>query len=96
MKWNSRVKNYLADGKGLDKDFFRLKNGRRLLLSRFVGQEKYWYKHPSSVDLKEAFRDLLSQAYEMGKSDGKLEKEKELRENLGKSINTFKNFLNLT
>lgn len=99
MKWNSRVRNYLANSReknSFENNYFSLKNGKRLLLSRFDGQERYLSKQSSSADLKEAFRDLLSQAYEIGKSDGRLEKEKELRESLGKSINTLKNFLNFT
>lgn len=83
MKYNKRVQNYLSDENSKGRHF-TLKNGKCLYLNRFIGQEKARRndtKRPSK-DLKEAFRDLLTQAYEMGIKDGEKSKEEELKDNL--------------
>lgn len=90
MKYNRRVQLYLSDENSKGR-YFRLKNGRLLYLSRFKGEEKDWGKDKNpSLDLKEAFRDLLTQAYEIGREDGKKETEEELKNNFSFLKNLLK------
>jgi hypothetical protein len=83
MKYNRRVQLYLSEENAGGR-YFRLKNGKSLYLRRFKGQPVQFYgddKKPST-DLKEAFRDLLTEAYEMGVEEGKDAKTREVKENL--------------
>ena len=84
MKYNRRVQLYLSEGVNGGR-YFNLKNGKKLILNRFKGQPVQFYgddrKRPSA-DLKDAFRDLLTQAYEMGLREGRDQTTRKLNDNL--------------
>ena len=83
MKYNRRVQLYLSEENSNGR-YFKLNNGKHLYLKRFKGQSSYTYhdSNAPSLDLKSAFKDLMTQAYELGLEDGKRTEREKFKKNL--------------
>ena len=83
MKYNRRVQLYLSEENSNGR-YFKLNNGKSLYLKSFKGQTYSSFNESKapSLDLKSAFKDLLSQAYELGAEDGKRTEREKLKNNL--------------
>lgn len=92
MKYNRKVQLYLSD-ENFRGRYFRLPDGKLIYLKRFKGQD--FSQNPCAKtpakDLKDVFKDLLGQAYEMGCEDGR----KKLIEEVSKSAEVIKKIFTL-